>query len=83
MFEIRTDLALEERESFEGDGGEIHGVSLREWHQKNSRIRMTEVVIRNEEGAQAMGKPVGVYLTLSAPDMAARLAELRTLTQTL
>ncbi len=72
MFEIRTDLALEERESFEGDGGEIHGVSLREWHQKNSRVRMTEVVIRNEEGAQAMGKPVGVYLTLSAPDMAGR-----------
>lgn len=30
MFENRTDLALEERESFEGDGGEIGGVALRE-----------------------------------------------------
>ena len=31
MFENRTDLALEERESFEGNGGEIGGVALREW----------------------------------------------------
>ena len=28
MFENRTDLALEERESFEGNGGEIGGVAL-------------------------------------------------------
>ena len=30
MFENRTDLALEERESFEGNGGEIGGVALRD-----------------------------------------------------
>jgi len=29
-FTVRTDLAVEERESFPGDGGEISGVSLRE-----------------------------------------------------
>ena len=28
-FEVRTDLALEERESFKGDGGEVSGVALR------------------------------------------------------
>ena len=28
MFENRTDLALEERESFEGNGGEIGGVAI-------------------------------------------------------
>ncbi len=32
-FEVRTDLAVEEKESFPGDGGEISGVSLREWHR--------------------------------------------------
>ena len=29
MFEIRTDLAVEEKESFPGDGGEVTGVTLR------------------------------------------------------
>lgn len=66
-FEIRTDLALEERESFPGDGGEIKGVSLREWHHRNSHIKLTEVSIMNEQGAKAMGKPMGTYLTLDVP----------------
>ena len=57
MFENRTDLALEERESFEGDGGEIGGVALREWRCHGSSIRMTEVSILNEKGAESMGKP--------------------------
>lgn len=69
-FEVRTDLAVEEQESFAGDGGEIRGVSLREWHHRNSHIRMTEVSILNEQGAKAMGKPMGTYLTLDVPDMA-------------
>ena len=47
MFENRTDLALEERESFEGNGGEIGGVALREWRCHGSSIRMTEVSILN------------------------------------
>lgn len=69
-FEIRTDLAVEERESFEGDGGEIKGVSLREWHHRNSRIKLTEVSILDEQGAKVMGKPMGTYLTLDVPQMA-------------
>lgn len=70
MFEIRTDLALEERESFEGDGGEIKGVALREWKRRDSHVRLTEVSIMNEQGSRAMGKPVGTYLTLDVPDLA-------------
>lgn len=66
-FEVRTDLALEEKESFPGDQGEIGGVSLREWNCGKSYIRMTEVSVLNEEGARAMGKPVGTYLTLDVP----------------
>ncbi|MDO4267623.1 MAG: GPR endopeptidase [Eubacteriales bacterium] len=65
-FEIRTDLALEERESFPGDGGEIRGVSLREWRENGSDIRMTEVKILDGNGERAMGKPRGTYLTLEA-----------------
>ncbi|MCC8126681.1 MAG: GPR endopeptidase [Clostridiales bacterium] len=69
QFEIRTDLALEEKESFPGDGDEISGVSLREWIEPESRIKMTEVKILNERGAAAMGKPAGTYLTLEIDSM--------------
>ena len=69
-FEVRTDLALEERESYPGDGGEISGVSLREWHEEASDVKFTEVKILDERGARAMGKPVGTYLTLEADGLA-------------
>ncbi len=68
-FEVRTDLALEERESFEGDGGEISGVSLKEWSHRESGVKFTQVRILNERGAKAMGKPEGTYLTLEAPQL--------------
>ena len=38
-FEVRTDLALEEKESFPGDAGEIRGVSLREWERQEGEVR--------------------------------------------
>lgn len=68
-FEVRTDLALEERESFKGDGGEVSGVALREWARDRSQAKFTEVKIVNEQGARAMGKPVGTYLTLEADQL--------------
>lgn len=69
-FEVRTDLALEERESFPGDGGEVSGVSLREWQEEESQVKLTEVKILDERGARAMGKPQGTYLTLEADQLA-------------
>lgn len=68
-FEVRTDLALEEKESFPGDGGEIRGVALKEWNYEASGIKLTEVEILNEKGAKAMGKPKGTYLTLEVPEL--------------
>lgn len=68
-FDVRTDLAVEEKESFPGDGGEISGVSLREWHQAGSRIKLTEVKILDEKGAKAMGKAKGTYITLEADQL--------------
>lgn len=68
-FEIRTDLALEEKESFPGDGGEIRGVSLREWRGEENDMKFTEVRILDEAGAKAMGKPMGTYLTLEADQL--------------
>lgn len=68
-FEIRTDLAVEEKESFSGDGGEISGVSLREWERKDTNIKLTEVKILDEHGSKAMGKPKGTYITLEASQL--------------
>lgn len=69
QFEVRTDLAVEEKESFPGNGGEISGVALREWHHAASRIKLTEVKILDEQGARSMGKPQGTYITLEADQM--------------
>ena len=64
---VRTDLALEEKERFESDDVEISGVVLEEEYDEEREIRTTRVVIETENGAAAMGKPVGTYLTLEAP----------------
>lgn len=63
-FEVRTDLALESREGAAGRGGAENGIEVREWKEKNGGISLTEVEVKNEKGAKAMGKPVGLYLTL-------------------
>ena len=68
-FDIRTDLALEEKESFEGNGGELPGVVLKEKKTEGGSVKLTEVRILNEQGARAMGKPVGAYLTLEADEL--------------
>lgn len=68
-FQVRTDLAVEERESFPGDGGEIRGVSLEEAYEPEADVKISRVVILDEEGAKAMRKPVGTYVTLEAEHM--------------
>lgn len=69
MFEIRTDLAVEEKESFPGNGGEIKGVSLREWRRAASKIKLTEVAILDDQGVRAMRKPKGNYVTIEARNL--------------
>lgn len=67
--EMRTDLALEVQESFQEDRIEISGVSLKEETGKRKGIRVTTVEIMNEEGARAMGKPQGTYITIEIPEL--------------
>ena len=69
-YSVRTDLALEEKERFESDHVEIQGVILEEDYDKEKEIRITRVKIETEKGARAMGKPVGTYITMEAPNMA-------------
>lgn len=67
-FDVRTDLALEAKESFEEDV-EIRGVKVEEETDEEREIYTTVVKIETENGARAMGKPIGTYITLEAPNM--------------
>ena len=68
-FQIRTDLALEARESCEAQSGEVRGVRVVENMDEEKEIYTTTVFIESENGAKAMGKPVGTYITIEAPNM--------------
>ncbi len=69
-YSIRTDLALEQKERFEADNVEISGVVLEEKYDEERDIKVTTVRIETENGARTMGKPVGTYITLEAPELA-------------
>ena len=69
-YSIRTDLALEQKERFESDNVEVQGVILEEEYDEEREIRVTTVKIETEKGAKTMGKPVGTYITMEAPNMA-------------
>lgn len=62
----RTDLALEVRESIPKDDKEIQGVVLEKERDKENGIEVTRLVIKDLQGAKAMGKPIGTYITLEA-----------------
>ena len=69
-FPIRTDLALESKERLEAEKNEMRGVVFEEHFDEKRNVTITKVTIETENGAKAIGKPVGTYLTLEAPDMA-------------
>ena len=78
MQSIRTDLAMEAMEAFEGAGNEpLPGVSVSRWSEGG--VDVTEVAVTENGAAQTLGKPKGTYLTLFTPllrerDPDARLA---------
>lgn len=69
-FQIRTDLALEARESASKPNEEIHGVRVEEENDPEKEIYITRVIIETKNGAKCMNKPMGTYITLEAPGMA-------------
>ena len=62
----RTDLALEVRESIPEDDKEIKGVILEKEKDKENGISVTRLIIKDLQGAKAMGKPIGTYITIEA-----------------
>ena len=63
---VYTDLALEAHNlAVERTGrGEVQGVSLREESTDNAQITRVEVL--NRQGAEALGKPIGKYVTIES-----------------
>ncbi len=68
-FQVRTDLALEARESIEKAQEGLHGISVEEYDREEIQVHITKVVISSKNGAKAMNKPMGNYITLEAPAM--------------
>ncbi len=66
---VRTDLALEARESVGEKESGLHGVAVEERYDEESDVHITRVVIETKNGARALGKPMGTYITLEAPAM--------------
>ena len=68
-FQVRTDLALEARESIGKAEEELRGISVEEYDKEEIQVHITRVVISSKNGAKAMNKPMGHYITLEAPAM--------------
>ena len=68
-YKIRTDLALETTERFTEENVEIHGVEISESYDEEKDVRTTVVKITTENGAKAMGRPQGTYITIEAPNL--------------
>lgn len=68
MYQIRTDLALETQEKMQEDHVELKGVRFLE-QKIDKNLTISTVVIETENGAKAMGKPKGTYITIEALDM--------------
>ena len=68
MYQIRTDLALETQEKMQEDKVELKGVRFSEEHVSKN-LTISTVVIETENGAKAMEKPKGTYITIEASNM--------------
>lgn len=68
-FRIRTDLALEARESVGEKAEEVRGVEVEEDYNEKTQIKVTRVKILTKNGAKELGKPPGTYITMEAPNM--------------
>lgn len=74
MYNFRTDLALERRDIFRKNNNleEIDGVEI-ENKEIDENLKVTKVNITNQNGEQAIGKPIGSYITIDIKKL--RLAE--------
>ena len=65
MYNFRTDLALERRDIYQKENklNQIDGIESTE-EEINENIKVSRVKITNINGEQAIGKPIGNYITI-------------------
>ena len=65
MYNFRTDLALERRDIYQKANklNQIDGVESTE-EEINDNIKVSRVKITNSKGEEALGKPIGTYVTM-------------------
>ena len=65
MFNFRTDLAVERRDIFQKNNNleKIDGIETEEL-EIDKNLKVSRVKITNENGEQAIGKPIGDYITV-------------------
>ena len=73
-YKIRTDLAVEARERFTEDNVEVRGVEVQEDYNEEKDIRTTVVKITTENGARAMGRPQGTYITIESEGLSEKIS---------
>ena len=68
QYNVRTDLALEAKELAETPGaGPIPGILSKT--EEDEGITVTMLQVQNEQGAQAIGKMIGHYVTIEVPGL--------------
>lgn len=68
-YRIRTDLALEVTEEMKRvDAERMRGILLEEYDCLDE-FHVTKVMIKTRNAAKSMGKPVGTYITIEAPNL--------------
>lgn len=66
---IRTDLALEARESIGHTVEGMNGIRVSEYYVGKNKNKVTKVVISTKNAEKAMGKPMGTYVTIEAAQL--------------
>lgn len=67
--QVRTDLALEARESVENTGVKMSGIRVEEYNVEDQEIHVTKVYVDTKNAAGRLGKPMGTYITIEADAM--------------
>jgi len=68
LYEIRTDLAVENRELYkESFHEDLEGVVIE--NEENRYYTITRVKVTNSQGSKDMRKPVGNYITIDVPKL--------------
>lgn len=77
MYNFRTDLALERRDLYKKANGledEVEGIEIEE-EKSNEKVQIARVKVLNEKGAEAIGKPIGDYITIDIQKLKLATAE--------